>query len=434
MAEERPDDTGPSPDSRPKRAPPTIDLQATEVSSSEPPKAEGAEEAAKKAAKEAAKEAAKDTGKPSVDPAALGVETQADAAPHAEPQPEAASVAREAEPSRPEPSRPVSPWVVAPISGAVAAALVIGVGWLLGWPAVQPVSAPQPNAATVDELGTRLTALEAKANRPAAPAADPATAARLEALDKSIAALRTELAATRAQSDKLAAAVNDAKAAPRDGAAAPDLSGITARIDKVEGAVKAQGAAIAKQDSKIADTKAEAKADDVPLRRVVAASLLDVAVRHGDPFAGALEAAKALSDDPATLKPLETFATTGVPSPNALCRELIEIVPQLAPPAPDAATASAGLVDRLKAGASTLIRIERTDGTGTDRGSIVARVTSAAVHNDLALTERELKSLPPADRTAAQAWLAKVDARRAALDASRKFADNAMAALATVNQ
>ncbi|WP_375777905.1 hypothetical protein ACE103_00380 [Bradyrhizobium sp. ma5] len=413
MADERPDDPGPSPDSRPKRAPPTIDLQATEISS-EPPKAEGGEEAPK------------DTDK-AAEAAAPEAEPHPDPAPHAEPQPEPAAAASQA-----EPSRPVSPWVVAPVSGAVAAALVIGVGWLLGWPAVPPASAPQPSAATVDELGTRLTALESKAGRPVAAAADPAATARLEALDKSIAALRTELAAARAQSDKLAAAVNDVKAAPRDGAAAPDISGITARIDKVEGAVKAQGAAIAKQDSKIADTKAEAKADDVPLRRVVAASLLDVAVRHGDPYASALEAAKAIADNPDVLKPLDVFAASGVPSPNKLCRDLIEIVPQLAPP--EAAASSAGLVDRLKAGASTLIQIERTDGTGTDRGSIVARVTSAAVHNDLALTERELKSLPPADRTAAQAWLAKVDARRAALDASRKFADNAMAALATVNQ
>lgn len=420
MAEERPDDPGPSPDSRPKRAPPTIDLQATEVSS-EPSKAEGTEEPGKNAEK--------DTAKPSMDAAALGVEPQAEAAPQAEPEPEIAAATSDA-----EPARPVSPWVVAPISGAVAAALVIAVGWLLGWPAVQPVSAPPPGAVTLDQLGTRLAALESKAGKPVAAAADPAATARLEALDKSIAALRTELAATRAQSDKLAAAVNDAKAAPRDGAAAPDISGITARIDKVEGAVKAQGAAIAKQDSKIADTKAEAKADDVPLRRVVAASLLDGAVRHGDPYASALETAKSLSDDAEVLKPLETFATSGVPNPNALCRELIEIVPKLAPPPPEAAAASAGLVDRLKAGASTLIQIERTDGTGSDRGSIVARVTSAAVHNDLALTERELKSLPPADRTAAQGWLARVDARRAALDASRKFADNAMAALATVNQ
>lgn len=414
MAEERPDDPGPSPDSRPKRAPPTIDLQATEVSS-EPPKAEETAEAAREAAKESTTEASE---------ASPGV-----APPEAEPQPETASVRPDA-----EPARPVSPWVVAPVSGAVAAALVIGVGWLLGWPAVQPSSAPLPSAATIDELGTRVSALESKASRPVAAVADPAATARLDALDKSIAALRTELAATRAQSDKLAGAVNDAKAAPRDGAAAPDISGITARIDKVEGAVQAQGAAIAKQDSKIADTKAEAKADDVPLRRVVAASLLDVAVRHGDPYASALQSAKVLADNPDALKPLDAFATSGVPNPATLCRELVEIVPKLVPPAPEEATTGAGLVDRLRAGASTLVQIERTDGTGTDRGSIVARVTSAAVHNDLALTVRELKSLPPADRTAAQAWLDRVEARRAALDASRKFADNAMAALATVNQ
>ncbi|VIO65516.1 hypothetical protein CI1B_06200 [Bradyrhizobium ivorense] len=405
MAEERPEDTTPSPDARPKRAPPTIDLAATEVSSET--KAEGP--------KEAGVEPAKDAASASADAAAPETTPQPEAAP--QPEPETVATASEF-----EPPRPVSPWVIAPVSGAVAAALVIAVGWLLGWPAVQPAATPQLNtAAAIDELTGRITGVEAKLSKPAG---DPATAARLEALDKSITALRSELATTRAQSDKLAAAAN---AAPRNGAAAPDLSSITARIDRIEGALKAQ-------DGKIADSKAEAKADDVPLRRVVAASLLDVAVRHGDPYGSTLDAAKALSDDSATLKPLETFAASGVPSANALCRELLEIVPRLAPPPPDAPVANAGLVDRLQAGASKLIRIERTDGTGTDRGSIVARVTSAAVHNDLALTERELKSLPPADRTAAQAWLDKVDARRAALGASRKFADNAMAALATVNQ
>ena len=38
MAEDRPEDSDPSPDSaRPKRAPPTIDLEATDVSSEPPP-------------------------------------------------------------------------------------------------------------------------------------------------------------------------------------------------------------------------------------------------------------------------------------------------------------------------------------------------------------------------------------------------------------
>lgn len=406
MAEDRPEDTGPSPDSRPKRAPPTIDLEATEVATEPHHAGEPA--------------ASADTAEATLQPEAKPEpEPQVESQP--EPQPETASAARE-----PEPARPVSPWVVAPLSGAVAAALVIGVGWLLGWPQVAPASAPQSNAAALDELTGRVAGLESKLAKPASAAGDPAAAARLEALDKSIAALRSELTAQRAQSDKLAAAAN----APRAAAPAPDLSGITGRIDRIEGALKAQNAEIAKQDGKLAEAK---PADDTPLRRVVAASLLDTAVRHGDPFVAALTAAKSFADDPNALKPLEAFAASGVPDANALCRELIEIVPKLTPPA-QASSSGAGLVDRLQAEASKLVRIERVDATSIDRGSAVARVTSAAVHNDLALTERELKALPAADRTAAQGWLDKVDARRAALAASRAYADNAMAALATVNQ
>src|SRR5882757_1078805 len=148
MAAERPEDQGPSPDSRPKRAPPTIDLQATEVSS-EAPKAEGSEEPPKESVKESVKASA--------DPAAPEPEPPPEAEAQPEPQPAAASAT-----SEPEPSRPVSAWVVAPLSGAVAAALVIGVGWLLGWPAVEPAPAPQLNAAAINELTGRVAGLEAK--------------------------------------------------------------------------------------------------------------------------------------------------------------------------------------------------------------------------------------------------------------------------------
>ena len=105
-------------------------------------------------------------------------------------------------------------------------------------------------------------------------------------------------------------------------------------------------------------------------------------------------------------------------------------MPKLSPPAPDTATTGAGIVDRLQAGAAKLVRIQRTDAAGNDRGSVVARVTAAALRNDVAEARRELKTLAPADRAAAQAWLDKADARDAALAASRKFADDAMAALA----
>jgi hypothetical protein len=130
------------------------------------------------------------------------------------------------------------------------------------------------------------------------------------------------------------------------------------------------------------------------------------------------------------LKPLDGFAAKGVPSPAALSRDLLTLVPKLSPPAPENSTTGAGIVDRLQAGAAKLVRIERTDTVGNDRGAVVARATAAALRNELAEARRELNALPPADRAAAQAWLDKCDARDAALAASRQFAAEAMAALA----
>ena len=376
MADDRPEDTGSLPDSdRPKRPPPTIDLEATEISS----ELHGAGSDA---------------------PSETGTQTT----------------------SPPPDARPISSWVVAPVSGAVAAALVIGVGWLLGWPPVQPAG-PQPDAAAVDGLTARVAGLESRTSKPAPP--EPAAAARIDALEKS-------LTAVRGQSEKLAAAINEVRSMPRDGTAQPDLPVFNERIATIESTMRAQTAEIAQQASKLADARAaDAKpADDTLLRRVVAASLLDVYVRHGDPFAAQLSAAKSLADADA-LKPLDGFAASGVPGINALCRELVEIVPKLAPLAPpESSTVGAGIVDRLQAGAAKLVRVQRTDAAGSDRGSVVARVTTAALRNELAEARRELKALPPADRAPAQAWLDKTDARDAALAASRKFAGDATAAFA----
>ena len=395
MVDDRPEENGSLPDQeRPKRAPPTIDLEATEVSSA-PPHASG------------------DT--PS------------------EPAPEEPSAPPVSEPA----PKPVSPWIIAPVSGAVAAALVIGVGWMLGWPAIQPATpaAPQLNAAAIDGLTARIAGLEQKLSKPATPVADPAAAARTEALDKSFAALRGELTTLRAQSEKLAAAVNEVKAAPRDGAvaAAPDLSAVDDRIAKIESLLRAQGTEIAQQGSKIADAKAaEAKpADDVLLRRVVAAALLDVLVRTGDAYPAALAAAKSLAPNAAALKPLDEFSAKGVPNAAKLSSELLTLVPKLTPAAPpDNATTGSGIVERLQAGAAKLVRIERTDTAGNDRGAVVARVTAAALRNDSNEARRELKTLQPADRAVAQSWLERADARDAALAASRQFASDAMAAFA----
>lgn len=403
MADDKPEDAGLASDAgRARRTPPTIDLEATDVST-QPQRA--ADEA------QAQPESAQDGGDQLKGEDARDAEASETVHPDA-PEPQAVET--------PTAAAPISPWVVAPFSGAVAAAVVIAVGWMLGWPAVQaPPAAPQVTSASIDALNGRVAALEARAGKSVA---DPAITSRLDALDKSVASLRSDLANLKAQADRI---VTPGETRPSAVTSASELAAINDRLAQLERATKADRVELAQQNEKIADNK---PVDDRPLRIVVAAALLDVAVRHGDSYASQFAAARALAAKPEVLKPLETFAGSGLPTPVALCRELLTIVPKLTPPAE--AQAGGGLVERLQAGASKLVRIERTDGAGTDRGAVVARVTAAAVRNDFTEARRELKTLPEPDRAPAQAWLDKADARDAALAAARKFADDAMADLA----
>src|SRR5438876_1060826 len=225
MVDDNPEDKTPSPDSgspdsgRARRAPPTIELEASEVSG---------------------------------ETRNVGEDARPEPVSHVPPS---------HEPISDEPSAPLSPWVIAALSGAVAASLVICVGWRLGWPAALPAtsSAPAVNAAVIDDLAARVASIEAKTNKPAAPAPDPAMVGRVEALEKSLASLRGDLSGLRAQSEKLAASVNDAKSTPRESAASVDLSAINERIAELERAARAQVSEIAQESAK--------PADDVPLRR-----------------------------------------------------------------------------------------------------------------------------------------------------------------------
>ena len=207
MADDSPEDTTPSPDSgRAKRAPPTIDLEAIGGYRRNP-------------------ERRRETASRNPDPRGHR---------------RAGRAAR------------FPPAIIAAITGAVAAALVIAAVWFVGWPGapVPPAPAPQADTAAIDALAARVASVEAKAAKPAAPAPDPAVAARIEALEKSVAALRGELGRPRAQSDKLAAAVDDIKSAPPESASRPDLAAINDRVAQLERATRAQTAEIAQGERK----------------------------------------------------------------------------------------------------------------------------------------------------------------------------------------
>ncbi|MDR6303819.1 hypothetical protein GGQ85_001515 [Nitrobacter vulgaris] len=345
------------------------------------------------------------------------------------------------------PSR-ASSALIAAFTGAVAAGLVVGGAWLADWPPSSSASssASQVSSAEFGALANRVARVESTASKPAASSLDQAAATRIDNLDKSVASLREELttlrgelATVRGQSDKLATALKDGSPVPQhdaDGSsdlAPSDLAAISARLaqteQQVEQTTQALTAEIAKRGAET--TKHDtAPISDGPLRQAVAATLLNVAVRQGQPYGDLLAASKTLISDPDTFKPLETFADSGVPSANVLCRELLAIVPKLEP-SPVKISAN-DIVNRLQESAVRLVHIERVDAppAGESASAVVARIKAAARQNDVASARKELNTLPPTDRTAAEPWIAKVDARDAALATARQFASDAMAALA----
>jgi hypothetical protein len=413
MADDRPEHIEVTPDlGRPKRAPPTLDLEATEVTGKTDPEV----------IEETDPEVIGKTDPEMRDETAPEVSGETAACETADLGADAGATLGDTPPA----ARPRAPWialvVVSAITGAAAAGLVVAVAWLLGWPgdvASPAAVTPQVDTAAVDALATRVAKIESGAATPQASASDPATATRIDALEQSMASLREELSAARSRSERLSAAVDELKTAPRDASPPPDLTAINDRLAQIERTTKAQIAEATQQSAK--------PADDTALRRIVAATLLDVAVRQGEPYAAALEAARALAPDPGVLTPLDAFAASGVPSPNALSRDLLALLPK---PAPAAAAASGSIIDRLQAGAARLVRIERTDAAeGSDRTAVIMRAAGAAQRGDIAGARRELNALPPSDRAAVQSGIDRLDARDGALVASRQFAADATAAL-----
>jgi hypothetical protein len=298
---------------------------------------------------------------------------------------------------------------------------------------------------TIDDLAARLTRLEAAIAAPRPAAADPALTNRIGTLEGEIKALGERIDVVARRSDEIATAAADAraradaaaaavaalpKAAPPPPPAPPappavargEVEALANRVTALEQAAKALETAIARRAT------AEAS-DDRTVRLAVTAALLQATVERGDPFAKELAAAKTLAGDAAkALAPLEPFAVSGVPSASALTRELSALVPALRQ-ASSIPARDGTFLERLQANAEKLVRIRPLDAPGDDPAAILARIELRAAQSDLAGALAELAKLPPAARAPAQEWIAKAETRNAAIEASRKYAADALAAL-----
>lgn len=277
------------------------------------------------------------------------------------------------------------------------------------------------------ELDTRLARTESAAAAPRAAQPDAALNDRIAALEGTLRSLgevaaRIDAAgaAAREANTRADAAFEAAQKTPP--AAAADhqaIEALAARVAALEQAAKSA-------QERIASTAGADKAG----RLAFVAVALRATVERGDPFAQELAAVKPLVSDAKTLAALEPFAAGGVPRVATLAREFSQLNAAMLAAA-GAPPRDGGIMDRLQANAERLVRIRPiSEAPGDDPTAIIARADVKAAHGDLAGAVAEVSSLPPAVRAPAQAWIARVEARNAALAAARNLADAAVGALA----
>jgi len=491
MADEN-DKPGLDPQPRRRVPPPTIDLEASDVSPAE-----------------AASEPASQTGAhPGPD---AGAETSAEASPEtasgsAPPEPPPAEPGATDGPPpgdepardtiRPEPRRRGGARAAIGSAAVGAALALIGAG--AAWVALAPdagdreqadavaarlsrleaqlAALPKSAPPTVDPkaLGaveSRLGAVETALAHPKPPAPDPAIAELRRRLDETTAMARAATqradaaAKAAAESSKaateaaLAPATADAQAMAKDLAPRADVDALAKRFTQLESDQKALGDRLANSETSAkgladrlakAETRSESKAETESAAAnaatsaaaragatagdasvAVAALALARAVERGVPYSRELAAVDQARADKGALDKLGPLASSGVPSAAALSRELTSRLPAVRaaaePPAPEG-----GLIDRLKADAARLVRVRPIGAPeGNAPPEILARLETAAAHDDLASARVEAERLPPAARAPIEPWLRQVAQREAALAAASAVVAQALDALRT---
>ena len=170
-----------------------------------------------------------------------------------------------------------------------------------------------------------------------------------------------------------------------------------------------------------------ASADDRAARAAVAAEALRAVVERGAPYTAELATVKSLGADQTALAALEPFAAGGVPTATELAHELSQLTPSLQQ-ASGAPSSGGSFLGRLENNAKKLVRITPVDApAGEEPSAVVARLDADAARADIAAALADIARLPQSAKTLAEPWVAKANARAAAIAASRRIAADALA-------
>ncbi len=414
------------PDSAPRRRPPTIDLKATEIERQSQAEKAGGTQAAESAAQPgssgqgASGEGSSGQGSPGQGSPGQGSSGQGSATNAGN-----------------SPGRPL--WhLVSGVTGAVVATATLvglyfaGLNPLQTAPATTPAPTSTPSDATSNastRISSQLDKIEAELqSRPA----ESALAARLAKVEAQTKTFSDSLAAANQRLDSIAVAAQGArehadeasaaaKGATRNAVQASDLDALASRIAALERSVKSLSETT---------TQRAAPTDDRAARRAVATGALRAAVERGAPFTAELAAVKSFGADQGAVAALEPFAVNGIPSASDLARELSQLTDSLRQ-ASASKPANGSFLARLEDNARNLVRITPVDAPpGNEPAAVIGRLDAAAEHADFAAALADVARLPPAAKTIVEPWVQKVNARNAAIAASRSIAAGALAALA----
>jgi hypothetical protein len=134
---------------------------------------------------------------------------------------------------------------------------------------------------------------------------------------------------------------------------------------------------------------------------------------RGERYAAELEAAKKAAGALIDLAPLERHMLEGVPTLAALAKDFRRVANAALDAESEAA--DAGVLDRLIAGAKTIVRVRKT-GHGSEDTSVeavVGRMEAALKDGRPGEVLAQGKTLPPKAALAAEGWLRKLEARHA---------------------
>jgi hypothetical protein len=197
-----------------------------------------------------------------------------------------------------------------------------------------------------------------------------------------------------------------------------DLDALATRLAGLEAATKGIG----EQLGRITNAAAAGNT-----RQAVLAIALNTAVERGAPYGRELAAIDPAHAGSATLAALRPFADTGVPSPAVLARELAAVMPA-ALKAADVPPPGGGFLDRLQANAERLVRIRPADQQqqGDEPSAILARLDAKAARGDLAGALAEAAKLPASVRAPLEPWIKRAEAREAAVAAAAALASRSL--------